>query len=135
MSDLTEKKELILQSYAETFDRTMAYARVGLTDEEIGELDLDEDFQFRLSLRLIAERESILRRLRNLSESGDEKISFRATIELGKILYPEAFSALKPDFKLTIPSGNDLKENDERLAKEYATLLRVKRYSAPDKRE
>ena len=94
--NLDEKKEIIVGSYSQTFDREMAYSKVGLTDEEKLELNLDLMFQRRLELFLIEERELIIRTLRNHMLSGNEKISFQATMEMGKILYPEFFNNSKP---------------------------------------
>jgi len=121
-SDLEEKKELVVMSYSATFDKEMAYSKVDLTPDEIQFLENDVQFQKRLNLFLIQERERIIKNLRDFMESTDERISFRATMDMAQILYPDFFK------RGNIDVPEDDFEDDKRLIKEYEKLLGKKDY-------
>ena len=73
--DLNEKKEQIVSSYRKTFDKEMAYLKSGISEEEIKALEEDKEFQARLDIFLIDERERIIQNLRTFMDSEDEKKS------------------------------------------------------------
>lgn len=121
---LSEKKELIVQSYSRTFDKDMAYIKVGLTQEEKELLDQDDDFQERLQIFLIEERENIIEKFKDFMDSDDEKISFKATNELAKVLYPDFFKEPPKEpqeFNVNIKSNSP--EEDQRIVEEYGEIL------------
>jgi hypothetical protein len=123
--DIEEKKEQIVQSYSKTFDKNMAYVKVGLSEEEVQQLENDNEFQTRLHIFLINEREKIIQNLREFMHSDDEKISFRATVDLAKVLYGDFFNALKdkdPKVNVNVNVTNT-EEEDERIESEYGELL------------
>lgn len=120
--DIAEKKELVLRSFREAFNRDMAYRKCGVTEKEREILDKDSEFQNRLQYVLIEERERIVKKLQSLSDSENEQIAYKATISLGEILYPEMFEAIKdPAVKINI--HNLTKEEEERINNEYGLLL------------
>ncbi len=120
--DITEKKELILRSFKEAFNKEMAYLKCGVTEEERKILDADSEFQNRLQYVLIEERERIVKKLQSLSQSENEQIAYKAILSLGEILYPEMFDAIKdPAVKINI--NNLTKEEEERINNEYGLLL------------
>lgn len=122
--DLKEKKELIVDSYSLTFDKEMAYKKVGLTSEEIVEFNEDQEFQNRLEIFLIVEREKVIKNLRAFMDSTDEKISFKATTDIGMILYKDFFDGLKEPVKEThIHLHGNSEEEDKRIAEEYGHIL------------
>jgi hypothetical protein len=123
--ELAEKKELILASYSLAFDREMAYAKVSLTKDERELLKDDEEFQSRLANVLINQREKLIRQLNSLSNSVDEQISLKATLELGKILYPTGFSRTGDDDpeKSKKDTEYNTPEEDARIKAEYEYLL------------
>lgn len=90
-NDLNEKKELVAQSYDLLYDKKMAYAKVDLTEEEVQLLDKDEQFQARLMLLLVTERERVVKALKVLTGSADENVAFRSIMEYGKIMYNDQF--------------------------------------------
>ena len=121
-----ERKELIVQSYSKTFDKEMAYTKVGLTDEERAEADEDKDFQDRLAIFLIEEREKIISKLRQFMDSEDEKTAFKATTDLAQVLYKDFFIALGKgvkDLNVNVNLNKEDPEEDERVKKEYGLLL------------
>lgn len=120
--DIAEKKERIIASFRESFDKDMAYKKLGVTEEERAMLDMDTEFQNRIEFILIEERESIIRKFRNFSISENEQVAFKATEALGKILYPSFFEGLKePGVNINI--GGLTKEEEQRIHDEYAVLL------------
>ena len=120
--DLSEKKERIYQSYKESFDKKMAYKKVGATEAEIADLDKDAEFQDRLQFLLIEERERIIRRFRNMAQSDNEQIALKANTELGKMIYPDMCDNLK-DPGVNINVNVMTKEEEERINAEYSILL------------
>lgn len=90
--DIAEKKEIAVECYSRTYDKRLAYRKALFSSEEIDAVEKDEDFQQRLSYYLILKREALVTQLSNLSTSDNEKISLSATLELGKIIYPDSFS-------------------------------------------
>ena len=90
--NITDKKHLIIESYKVSFDKETAYQKCFLTDEEKDLLDDDPEFQQQMDFHLIQKREKILTSLVNLSEHSEkEEIKLKATIELGKIIWPKKF--------------------------------------------
>lgn len=132
--DIYEKKELILRSFSEAFDKDMAYKKVGLTDLERETLEHDTEFQDRLDLCLINEREKIIRKLNNFSVSENDQVAFKATIELGKILYPSFFDNLKDETKVNVNVNVKTKEEEDRIDEEYSILLGKNSSAGPSKR-
>jgi len=134
-----EQKELIVQSYAKTFDREMAYTKVGLTDIERAEADEDKDFQDRLAIFLIEEREKIISKLRRFMDSEDEKTAFKATTDLAQVLYKDFFTALGKgvkDVNVNVNLNKEDPEEDERVKKEYGLLLGdVKKFAKETRNE
>ena len=118
----SEKKEQIYNSYKESFDKKMAYKKVGLTEDESKEMDSDTEFQDRLQILLIAERERIIRRFRNMAESENEQVALKANTELGKMLYPDMCESLK-DPGVSINVNVLTKEEEDRINAEYGILL------------
>ncbi len=121
--NLKEKKEVIITSYSKLFDKEVAYAKVNLTESEREHLDNDEEFQDRLSFFLIEEQEKIIEKMRSFVDSPDDKIAFKATVDLGKILYPEFFDGLNPKSELTIKDERIDPEEKARIDKEYGHVL------------
>ena len=130
--DIAEKKERIIASFRELFDKEMSYKKLGVTEEERVMLDMDTEFQNRIEFILIEERENIIRKYRNFSISENEQVAFKATEALGKILYPSFFEGLKePGVNINI--GGLTKEEEQRIHDEYSILLGGKENSASHK--
>ena len=89
--NLIEKKEKIIESFARCLDKRLAYKKVRLTEEEAEILDQDQDFQDRMLFFLIEKREQLVQQMYNHALSANEKISLSATLELGRMIYPEVF--------------------------------------------
>lgn len=131
--DIIEKKEIIVDCYSKTFDKQMAYNKSGVTELEITELELDKEFQSRLELFLIEEKEDLIRELKSFKTSLDDRVKFKAIIELGKYLYPARFVDPPKEFNHTIKDNRDPKELEEekkekeRVQEEYEFLLEGKK--------
>lgn len=121
--NITEKKEVVYSSYEKSFDKEMAYKKALLTAEEVQILNEDKEFQQRIEYCLILEREEIIQKLRSFKNSYNEKISFDATKELGRILYPEFFEEKVKDKKLDINLNIISDEEEARLKKELHHVL------------
>lgn len=120
--DINEKKERILLSFREAFDKSMAYKKLGVTEEERTLLDGDSEFQDRLTFLLIEERERIIRRFQNLAISDNEQVALKANTELGKMLYPDMCESLK-DPAINVNVNVLSKEEEQRINAEYGILL------------
>lgn len=120
MEITAEQKELVANSYQETFDKEMAYTKIGLTSDQKETLNKDAEFQNRLAIFLIEEREKIIKTLRRHMDSDDDKISFTATTKIAEVLYPDFWKAKDRSGELTvnINAGNS-PEEDERVKKEF----------------
>ena len=119
-----EQKEIAVQSYSKTFDKEMAYVKAGLSKSDRDELDKDPEFQERLSLYLIAERERIISKFRNFIDSDDEKVSFQATVKLAEVLYSDFFVASKgKGDKGSLMEEPFTKEEARRLMEEYGLVI------------
>lgn len=123
--DKDEKKELIFQSYKKTFDKEMAYTKVGLSLDECSEFDEDEEFQRRLELVLIDERERVVNNLKEFMDAEDEKIAYKATSDFLELVYPDFFkNKNKPkEMNLNVNPGKNDPEEDARIEREYGELL------------
>jgi len=126
-----EQKEIVVNSYAKTFDKELAYKKVGLTEEEIALLENDPGFQDRLSYFLIEQRELIIEKYQNFMLSQNDNIAFKATQDFAKLIYPDFFNNLKDKDKEKEPDkGVNLtinmpmsQEDEERLEKEFGEVL------------
>ncbi|DAC71702.1 MAG TPA: hypothetical protein DSN98_09010 [Thermoplasmata archaeon] len=119
---IDEKKEKVVECFRNAFDKEMAYRKVQLTPEEISLLDADVSFQTRLNYFLTEEREKLITKLRTFKDSLDEDLSYKATIELLKILYPEYIKEKKTAIDLNVK--RDLSpEEEKRIVEEYGYLV------------
>ena len=133
---IEEIKEVIAQSYAKTFDKQMAYTKVGLTTEEIEDLEMDESFQERLKLILIAERERIINNLRTFMDAENEKIAYQATKDFALLLYPEYFKPLKEEADSSAKEIENSEEEDDRIREEYGELIQSpKKFSKSENKD
>ena len=89
--NLIEKKEKVIESYSKCLDKKLAYRKANLTDQEVELLNNDRDFQDRMLFFLIEKREQLVQQMYNHALSANEKISLSATLELGRMIYPEVF--------------------------------------------
>ena len=120
--ELTEKKELIVQSFQESYDKDMAYRKLGLTEEEKVLLDGDKEFQQRLDYFLILKRETLIRRLDILCTAENDATALKAILELGKILYTDAFEKTKEN-GVSVNIGSLTPDEEKRVNEEYGILL------------
>lgn len=89
---IEEKKELVLGTFRSLLDLGASYTLHQLSPEEIKQLDEDDSFQARVKFYEIIRKQEIIQNLITLSGSENEKIALSATMELGKIIYPEKFN-------------------------------------------
>ena len=86
-----EKIEVLFYSFERTLDYDIACLRADLTPEEQDRADNDETLHARIALCIADEKEALITNMRDLTKSNFANIKLRATIELGKIVYPEVF--------------------------------------------
>jgi hypothetical protein len=129
MNTLEEKKEIVYTCFNNTLDKEMAYTKAGLSEEEVSLLDEDKNFQDRLEYCLIEEKEALITKLRYFRNSSDDKIAYKATLDLALQIYPEFF---KKDPKEKTVNNNNININNtsvspeekERIHAEYEQALR-----------
>jgi hypothetical protein len=88
---LEHKKEMVIDCFARTLDKEMSYDKAGLSFEEIDQLEEDEEFQYRLRLCIIKEREEVINNYKDFMNSDNERVAFEATKDFAKLMYPEYF--------------------------------------------
>ena len=88
---LEEKKEWIVDSYRSSFDKESAYIKCGISIEEKELLEKDLEFQDRLKFYLIEEQERIFNILKDLSNNPKPEIALKATLAIGRMIYPNRF--------------------------------------------
>lgn len=99
MLSFDEKKELIVDAYCRLLDKWLAYRKVSLSDEEIELLEEDTEFQDRLLFYLIQEKESVISSLKDFMKSYNPTVGLKATVDYGKIVFPEQFSKTQEETK------------------------------------
>ena len=121
-----EKKEAIVNSFKVSLDKTSAYLKTGVTQDERASLEADDAFQQRLSYFLIEEQEKLITTLKDLSgDDNKPETRLKATLELGKILWGEKFNPpppTEPIVNITIPPTEQKKELENDNA---ASILRI----------
>lgn len=128
---LIEKKEFIVEAYRSSFDKDLAYRKCGVTTEEALKLDTDISFQNRLNIILIKEQEKVLHNLRELMESPKDDVRLKATIALGRILYPSKFiednkkeqEPVRQDINVTVLNKVEMEVKKEEHAAEVLGIL------------
>lgn len=132
-----EKKEQIVETYSQIFDKDTAYRIARVTNKEREYLENDQDFQDRMEYFLIEERAMIMENLKTFMKSTDDKIAYKATQDYMNLIYPDFLAKIdKPkDINLNVNPGKNSEEEDQRIANEYGELLQdpgkfVKRLSS-----
>ncbi len=97
---LDEKMELIFNAYERTFDIETAMASVELTEEEVGLIGQDGQFQARVKHASLTAKSEVIDGLKSLTdESVPPSTRLRALIEYGTIVFPEKFGVRDEDKK------------------------------------
>jgi hypothetical protein len=120
---LAEKREIVYECYCLSLDKEMAYKKAQLKDEEIKLLNEDYDFQERLDICLIQEKEDIIFRLKNLTKSENPNVALNATKELGRLIYPELFEEKPKSVVKTEVHIHNTKEENEDIADELGRVV------------
>lgn len=119
-----EEKEQILHSYERTFDKDMAYTKLGLSKEQRNYLECDQEFQFRIDYILIEQRELTIEKYKNFMLSVNDKIAFDATKEMAKFIYPDFIDGIRKDEskKVIELADLDMKDKSDEELRELANL-------------
>lgn len=99
MSDMAEKKEQVLTQYKLSYDLDVAMMKAGLTKDEKDYLTRDEEFMFRIDYANACLRESLIGTMVDNLHSEDPRISHKAALDLGNVLWPEKFKGKQEDDK------------------------------------
>jgi hypothetical protein len=98
MESLDEKKEQVVMQFRLSYDLDTAMIKVDLTDDEKKLLLADESFMFRIRYQEASLKEDIVSTMvENLNNSSDPKLSQKAAIDLGNIMWKEKFKGKGED--------------------------------------
>ncbi len=104
MDTLDEKKEQIIMQYMLSYDIDIAMLQAGITVSEKSLLIRDEAFMYRINFQDAKIKEDIISTMTDNMRNGDPKLSQKAAIDLGNILWPEKFKTKGDENKgLIIP--------------------------------
>ncbi len=88
---LEEKKERVIMQYMLSYDIDIAMMKVGITSEEQKLLKSDTSFMYRINFQDATLKEDIVTTMHDNMKNGDGKLSQKAAIDLGNIMWPEKF--------------------------------------------
>lgn len=109
MDSLDEKKEQVLIHYRKSYDLDIAMMKVDLTTEEKKLLLSDPSFMYRVHYADALIREEIVETMVDNMQGGDPKLSQKAAIDLGNILWPDKFKGKDSGPKQMVPDTIVLK--------------------------
>jgi len=90
---LEEKKEQVILQYTLSYDIDIAMTKVDLTPDEKKMLLRDEDFLYRLNYQDALIRERIVSTMLENLTAGDPRLTQKAAIDLGNLLWKEKFKS------------------------------------------
>lgn len=94
--NMSEKKELVYQSYEKTLDLDLAYKKLSVSKEEQDLLNNDISFQERLAYAEASKKEVLLENLFNLANNAKtDNVRLNALLEIMRTYYPERFGNKK----------------------------------------
>lgn len=93
MSDIEEMKEEVVMEYKLSYDLDISMMKCNLTSDEKKLLKNDSSFMYRIDYEDALIRESIISTMVTNLRGSDAKLSQKAAIDLGNILYKEKFKS------------------------------------------
>lgn len=109
MQTFEEKKEEVIEHYKRSYDLETAMMQADLTTEEKQMIQRDTSFTFRLDYINAKVREEIVTTMLDNMRSEDPKLSQKAAIDLGKIVWAEKFNGKPEEPKGQVPDSIILK--------------------------
>ncbi len=100
---LDEIKEQVVMQFRLSYDLDIAMIKVDLTEDEKKLLLKDESFMFRIKFQEASLRESIITTMIDNLKNGDPKLSQKAAIDLGNIMWKEKFKGKDEETKGQVP--------------------------------
>lgn len=91
--ELSILKERILASYEESYDLDVAFMKNAVSSDIASMLKRDTDFMYRIHYADAKLREKLIGTMVHSLDSEDEKLSHKAAIDLGNVLWPDKFKA------------------------------------------
>jgi hypothetical protein len=91
--DIEEKKEEVIIEYKLSYDLDIAMMKCSLTSDEKKLLKNDSSFMYRIDYENALIRENIVKTMIVNLNGPDAKLSQKAAIDLGNILYKEKFKS------------------------------------------
>ena len=91
MFSLEQKKEMVLMQYKLSYDLDIAMTKTDLTEDEKALLKRDKSFLYRIEYQDAMIREKIVSTMLDNLDTPDFRISQKAAIDLGNLLWKEKF--------------------------------------------
>ncbi len=105
MLTLEEKKEEIVAQYRLSYDLDIAMLKVGITPEEKKLLLNDQSFMYRIEYQKATIREQIVSTMIDNMQIDDPRISQKAAVDLGNLLWKEKFKGNNEGPKGQVPDS------------------------------
>jgi hypothetical protein len=94
---LVEQAELVYQAFEACHDLDIAFAKIGVSDDDRSAIEADSGFQARVQLARYVLQERIFTSLLEKIDSPNESISLQATLQLGNLVYKRRFKNTSDD--------------------------------------
>lgn len=105
MDTLEEKKEQVVMQFVLSYDLDIAMIKVDLTEDEKKLLLKDEAFMYRIKFQEASLKENIVKTMVTNLHSDDAKLSQKAAIDLGNILWKDKFKGKEEESKFQVPDS------------------------------
>ena len=105
MKDIEQMKEEVIIEYKLSYDLEIAMMKCRLTLDEQKMLKNDESFTYRISYEDALIRESIMTTMKTNLEGVDPKLSQKAAVDLGNLLWKERFKSGNEGPKGIVPDS------------------------------
>ena len=103
MYTLEQKKEMVIIQYQLSYDLDIAMTKVDLTEDEKALLKRDKSFLYRIEYQDALIREKIISTMLDNLDTPDPRISQKAAIDLGNLLWKEKFKGSDDNKGVVVP--------------------------------
>lgn len=106
---LYELQEDVLINYRRSYDLDIAFLKAGAAKEQKEALLQDKEFMFRVKFADADLKERIVDQLRDAMASEDEKLAYKAAVDMGTLFYRERFKNEQNNADIRVPDKIILK--------------------------
>ena len=103
MYSLEQKKEMVIMQYQLSYDLDIAMVKVDLTEDEKALLKRDKSFLYRIEYQDAMIKEKIVTTMLDNLDTPDPRISQKAAIDLGNLLWKERFKGSDDNKRQIVP--------------------------------